>query len=437
MNYHKLKPLQSLVLKNKIPGQLIIQITDQCNAHCPQCGMRCSEKFDRSTIAPDAAKRIIDSAAAKGVESISFTGGEPFLELELLVELIDYASKAGIRFIRTGTNGFYLRDLQGPYFRDRICKIADLLASTGLRNLWISIDSSDPAMHESIRGLSGVISGIEKALPIFHERGIYPAANLGINRAIGGQALIYLAGNTRKPEQERENEFYYRFLGALNNYYNYVINMGFTMVNACYPMSTDESDRSINAVYAADSQARIVRFSPQEKGLVFKAVLDAIPAYRHRIRIFSPQVSLYSLWNRYSNNIESSYPCRGGTDFFFVDSKNCNTYPCGYRGSENLGKFWNLDIDSLREANCRKCDWECFRDPSEIFGPVLHAITSPVGFVRGLIKNKTALGLWLEDLRYFNACGLFNGRVPPDYSKLRKFAQNDFTHAPNFNLATL
>jgi hypothetical protein len=30
-------------------------------------------------------------------------------------------------------------------------------------------------------GLNGVIKGIEKALPIFHKHGIYPAANLGIN----------------------------------------------------------------------------------------------------------------------------------------------------------------------------------------------------------------------------------------------------------------
>ena len=312
--------------KKRAPGQLVVQLTDQCNARCPQCGMRVMEKFERSTISPDVGKRIIDSAAAKGIQAISFTGGEPFLEIELLVELIDYAGQAGIQFIRTGTNGFFFRYLGGENFKDRIKKVADLLAATQLRNLWISLDSSNPGTHESMRGLSGVVDGIEKALPIFHERGIYPSANLGINRALAGNPIINRTNG--------DDDFYEQFLNAFNRYYSFIINRGFTMANACYPMSTAGHDRSIKSVYAADSAANVINFSNAEKGLIYKALFDAIPAFRSRIRIFSPRTSLYSLWKAYSKGDDDSYPCRGGIDFFFVDAKENNTYPCGYRGNE-------------------------------------------------------------------------------------------------------
>jgi MoaA/NifB/PqqE/SkfB family radical SAM enzyme len=411
------------IIKKRAPGQLVIQMTDQCNARCPQCGMRVMEKFDRSTISPDVGKRIIDSAAAKGIQAISFTGGEPFLEIELLVELIDYAASAGIRFIRTGTNGFFFRDLGGPYFEDRIKKIADLLGETKLRNLWISIDSSEPQMHESMRGLSGVVQGIEKALPIFHDRGIYPSANLGINRGIAGRTMISLVKNEGISAQERNDDFHRQFLNAFNDYYSFIINVGFTMVNACYPMSTLVADQSIKSVYAADSTANMINFSAEEKGLMFKALFDAIPAFRHRIRIFSPRMSLYALWKAYADNDNNFYGCRGGIDFFFIDAKENNTYPCGYRGNEDLGKFWDLELNGPAPTNaqCRKCDWECFRDPSQLFGPLLHIIKSPLGYVKRVLKNPTTFKLWIEDLFYYKVCEFFDGRKPPDYSQMQKY----------------
>ncbi|MBC2712084.1 MAG: 4Fe-4S cluster-binding domain-containing protein, partial [Desulfosarcina sp.] len=79
------------ILNNRIPGQVVIQITDRCNARCPQCGMRSTESFTRSTLGTDPIKRMIDAAARKGVQAVSFTGGEPLLDFNRLVELIHYA----------------------------------------------------------------------------------------------------------------------------------------------------------------------------------------------------------------------------------------------------------------------------------------------------------------------------------------------------------
>jgi hypothetical protein len=185
-------------------------------------------------------------------------------------------------------------------------------------------------------------------------------------------------------------------------------------------MSNPGSDQSIKSVYAADSRANMINFSAEEKSMVFKALFDAIPVFRSRIRIFSPRTSLYSLWKAYSKGTGGSYPCRGGIDFFFVDAKENNTYPCGYRGNEDLGKFWDLDMQKTVEAFCRKCDWECFRDPSELFGPLLHLLKTPWGYVKKAIHDKRAVKLWIEDLLYYRACEFYDGRKPPDYSRLGK-----------------
>ncbi len=78
-----------------VPGQLVIQLTDHCNARCPQCGMRATQTFARHRLPLDRVRAILDAAAARGVGAVSFTGGEPFLFFDDLVDLIGYAAGPG------------------------------------------------------------------------------------------------------------------------------------------------------------------------------------------------------------------------------------------------------------------------------------------------------------------------------------------------------
>jgi MoaA/NifB/PqqE/SkfB family radical SAM enzyme len=385
------------LLRNRLPGQIIIQYTDMCNALCPQCSMRTTESFRRSTLGLDTAKRIIDRAASNGVTALSLTGGEPLLFLEQVAELIRYARNAGITYTRTGTNGFLFMNHDRPDYEKRVSKIAESLARSGL---------------------PGVIAGIEKALPILHEHGIYPSANLGINRNIGLDA-----GGNGSPSIAHPLEFYELFKESFSRFYSFVIDMGFTIANACYPMSNDANkDNGLTAAYAATSDARQVQFNNDEKPLLFKALFDTIPLYRSKIRIFSPRSSLYSLIRQYTVGEEYCYPCRGGTDFFFVDAKEGAAYPCGYRGDENLGKYWEINIKDMKStASCRRCDWECFRDPSELMGPLSSLFSEPLTAVKKFIKDRDFAKLWLQDISYFRACNFFNAEKPPDYWKLADF----------------
>ncbi len=391
------------LLKGRIPGQLIIQYTDVCNARCPQCSMRITENYQRSKLSKTEICKIIDSAAEQKIQAISFTGGEPFLYKDELIGLIQYASDKGIPLIRTGTNGFMFTNWQSQEYVYEIHELAERLSKTNLRNLWISIDSADAETHEQMRGLHGVIKGIEIALPIFHEYGIYPAANLGINRNIGGFGKVSM-------KMTDKAAFYEEFRDSFDKFYRFIIDLGFTMANACYPMSADGAEnKDLTAVYGAVSDNSIVTFTIEEKIVIFQALMDTIPKFRSRIRIFTPLVSLYSLIRQYEGNQDFSMPCRGGIDFFYIDAKEGNTYPCGYRGDENLGKFYDLDLKGIaQKPTCKACDWECFRDPSEQIGYLIETIRKPVKSIKE--KEAAYKKLWNEDIKYYNQSSYFNGR---------------------------
>lgn len=407
--------------RGRIPGQLIIQLTDHCNASCPQCGMRRSASFRRSTLSLDDGKRIIDHAAASGISALSITGGEPFLCQKELVALIRHAGQAGIPYIRTGTNGFLFMGHDRPDFVGRVAELADTLAATSLYTFWISVDSALTEVHERMRGLPGVIRGIEKALPIFHERGIFPSANLGITRNICPPRPEENSASRPADGDDYRDGF--------RDFFTRLIDMGFTIANACYPMSIGEgSGESLSAVYEATANDDLVRFSAEEKMVVLNTLRETIPEFRSRIRIFSPLSSLHALERQHAGKGDTCQPCRGGSDFFFIDAASGDTYPCGYRGNENLDKFWDLDLKKPPlPPSCRECDWECFRDPSELLGPFADLFARPVSVIRSLLQNPASAGLRLSDLRYYWACDLFNGRIPPDYRKLASFSRNRIT----------
>jgi uncharacterized Fe-S cluster-containing radical SAM superfamily protein len=427
--------LLRFIRNNRIPGQIVIQITDRCNARCPQCGMRVSERFARSTLDTDAIKKIIHAAARQGVQAISFTGGEPLLDINRLIELINHAGDAGIPYIRTGTNGFVFRHPEKRGFSSRVAKLADALAATSLRNFWISLDSAVDSVHEQMRGFPQAVAGIAKALPIFHRAGIYPAVNLGINRNLGGSATRNLSRSAAGDEAAYLNRFHDRYRMAFARFYRRVIDLGFTMANTCYPMSVDEpaAGDDLNAVYAATSVTDIVRFTPAEKQMLFKALSCVIRQFRSQIRIFSPICSINALIRQHSGSESSlaTYGCRGGVDFFFINAADGNAYPCGYRGNENFGRIEDLEINGIIPPDesdaCRKCDWECFRDPSVLFGPLLEMMKNPLGLIRRTAASPRSMAAWAGDLSYYRACDFFHGRRPPNYSKLRRFSLSTAT----------
>lgn len=411
--------------RNRVPGQLVIQMTDRCNALCPQCGMNTTEQFKRHRLGLDRLKRIVDNASLRGIEAVSFTGGEPLLLLDDLVTMLDYAGAAGIPFIRTGTNGYVFRHPERSDFDDRINRLAARLAATPLRNFWISIDSADPATHERMRGFEGVVAGIARALPIFHAHGLYPSANLGINRNMGGENSISTL--PRQHSAIQAADYMAACRQALDRFFRFAADLGFTIANVCYPMSVgEEVDREdMQAVYGATSVDTVVSFSNREKALLFETLAQAIRHNRSRLRIFAPLCSLHALKQQFDHGMHG-YACRGGIDFFFVDAVQGHTFPCGYRGHEDMGFLGPAGQETeMADQDCYQCEWECFRDPSELTGPVCELFSRPLSLLRRWRRDPLFFRCWWEDLHYYRACDFFDGRQPVDTEKLNAFARAD------------
>jgi len=352
----------------------------------------------------------LETVARLGMQAVSFTGGEPLLDFPRLTGMIRSAKKLGIPYIRTGTNGFIFQRHEAPDFEDRMSRMADELLESGIRNFWISLDSCDPSIHEANRGLPGVVRGMAKALPAFHRSGLFPSVNLGINRLCGGR--IPALDGPFDPQAFREG-----FAVAFTRFFSFATDLGFTIANCCYPMSDEEG-----AVYQATSTDPFIRFSPDEKKAMLLALKDVVPAFRSRIRLFTPLSALDALISQAGDDAEQTYACRGGLDFFFVDATRGHAYPCGYRSGEDLGPFWELRDLPHGHPTCRRCDWECFRDPSELLGPFGTALTNPVEVVRKFLARPGLYGSWLTDLRYAMACDVFDGTRPMRPEKLARFA---------------
>ncbi|MEW6516550.1 MAG: radical SAM protein [candidate division FCPU426 bacterium] len=399
-----------------LPRQVIIQLTEHCNASCPQCGMRASQPGARRRLSLDTARRILDTAAEEGVGIVSLTGGEPFLHFDDVVALLRYAGSLGIPFLRTGTNGFWLSD-EPSRVADRIAE----LASSPVRNFWISLDSAEPRVHEQLRGLPGLIRSLEKNLPRFHAWGLYPAANLGLNRLIGGKETEHLRLEP-EPDPAAIAAFYQGYCRAFRGYLNLILDLGFTLVNACYPMGLEEGGQA--PVYAAASADAIMDYNRVERQWLLQAWQDTVPEFRGRVRIFSPRVSLQALVRQHAGRTPAPYPCLGGSHFFFISARDHLTYACGYL-PDSLGPFWEKRWKTNPPGDCRACDWECFRDPSELLGFARHSWRDPRGWLRRLRSDYPYFRMWLRDLRYFLASDFFDGRKPPRLDRLRAAAEAD------------
>lgn len=395
------------------PRQVVIQLTNRCNARCAQCGMNVAQSQPRGDMDADTLRRVVDHCAALGVQALSLTGGEPLLAGETLFAGLRQAKEAGIAYTRTGTNGSVFTAHYQPDFTARVNRLAEQLASCGVRNFWISLDSADPSTHEANRGLPGMVAGLARALPILRAHGIHPTANLAVNRFMGGATPLGAGG----PEA-----FYAQAVAGLTRFFAFATGLGFTMANCCYPLSDADRGQGLSAVYAATAADARVTFSAIEKRLLFKALLDTAPAFRGRLRLFTPLSAVYALYRQYGERPRPGRGCLGGVSFFFVD-RHGDGYPCGYRGGESLGPFWQLDPARLSDRpTCRACDWECFRDPTELLGPVADLTGGLAGLTHLVGSDWRQLRLWLADMRYAWACRGFDGRLAPDARRLALFA---------------
>jgi pseudo-rSAM protein/SPASM domain protein len=136
--------------------------TKQCNLTCEHC--YAAAEFERAPgeLSTAEAKGLIDDLADYGVPVILFSGGEPLLRGDL-VELVDYATDAGLRAVLS-TNGTVLTEER-----------ARKLRRAGLSYAGVSVDGRRET-NDAFRGQEGAfdaaVRGMEACLDVGLKTGL-------------------------------------------------------------------------------------------------------------------------------------------------------------------------------------------------------------------------------------------------------------------------
>ena len=134
------------------PDVLGLLITNKCNFACRHC---CNESgpANANTVRIEDVARIIDGARdVPSIREVGLSGGEPFLYLPIVREIVRHAAALGLSASVT-TNGFWGRSPAAP-------KLLADLRSDGLTALHISTSE----FHEEFRKRDVVVTAVRLAL---------------------------------------------------------------------------------------------------------------------------------------------------------------------------------------------------------------------------------------------------------------------------------
>jgi cyclic pyranopterin phosphate synthase len=133
-----------------------ISVTDKCNFRCRYCmpaeGLEWLERDELLTF--EEITRLVGVLAARGVDEVRLTGGEPLVRRDLPVLVEQLSAIGGLRDLSLTTNGVLLDRLARP------------LVEAGLQRLNVSLDSLSHVRFAEITrrdALDRVLAGLEEA----------------------------------------------------------------------------------------------------------------------------------------------------------------------------------------------------------------------------------------------------------------------------------
>ena len=145
-------------------------ITLRCPLKCSHCYVDAGEQEAAGVLSTQEAFGVIDQIRATGKPVVVLSGGEPLLR-EDIYAIARYGTEQGLRMVM-GTSGYLIDQ-----------KTAENLKEAGIRAVAISLDSKDPAIHDSFRGLEGVWERAVKAIGYCRDAGIAVQINMSVMRS--------------------------------------------------------------------------------------------------------------------------------------------------------------------------------------------------------------------------------------------------------------
>ena len=148
-------------------------ITLRCPLKCSHCYVDAGEREAEGVLSTEEAFRVIDQICETGKPVVVLSGGEPLLREDIFA-IARYGTEQGLRMVM-GTSGYLLDQ-----------PMAKRLHDAGIKAVAISIDSADPSVHDSFRGLDGVWERAVKAIRFCQGEGMSVQINMSVMRpAIG------------------------------------------------------------------------------------------------------------------------------------------------------------------------------------------------------------------------------------------------------------
>jgi MoaA/NifB/PqqE/SkfB family radical SAM enzyme len=295
------------------PAICNVAVTNSCNATCDFCNFANGKvaRKDLRWIDAEQFPAALDILHRRGIRYLNIFGGEPLLHPKLMEMLAAAVEKnMGPAMI---TNGWLLP-----------AKL-DQLAQTGLKNVYISIDSPVIEEHEANRGLKGVCERIKAATSRMPALGITPVAQVAMSRLV---------------------KDYGELVPLLRD-------LGFSAVTFSYTQRARLGSSSL----AWSSDSKLVNFSDVELANEF----DEIDHLRKLFPVNNPSASIADM-KRHLRREPERFVCYGGYKSFYMDW-NFDIWRCDAWG-EPMCSVWEFENTPLIRDGCTGCIADCYRDSS-------------------------------------------------------------------------
>lgn len=147
----------------------ILAMTRRCRNHCKHC-YEYTNLAEEESVPIQRWKEVLREIQRVGVSIVVFSGGEPLLRYDGLVELLESGDKSLSDF-HVHTSG------EGLTFERAMA-----LKAAGLTAAGVSLDDFDPARQDEFRGHEGAHQESVLALRYFRQAGILPYVNLCLRK---------------------------------------------------------------------------------------------------------------------------------------------------------------------------------------------------------------------------------------------------------------
>jgi MoaA/NifB/PqqE/SkfB family radical SAM enzyme len=137
------------------PFQVLVQVTNRCNATCSFCDFWPHGAHPREELTTDDFHALSDELAGIGTFLVSIEGGEPFVRPDL-VEIVRAFGRHHVPLLYT--NGWFVTEEK-----------VEALFAAGLAQVGVSIDYPDAARHDAKRGLKGGTERAWRAVELFRK----------------------------------------------------------------------------------------------------------------------------------------------------------------------------------------------------------------------------------------------------------------------------